>query len=64
MVIPAASTGKDIIKRTETAICAIMIKGNLKNEKISEKGNTNMVVTKFIDPKIQEAPARCKEKII
>ena len=63
IVIAAAKTGKDIIKRKLTVSWAIINKGYWKKEKKETKGKKKTVETKFIEDKIEEAPAKCKEKI-
>ena len=64
MVIAAANTGKDISNKKLTVIWATINKGYWKKENKELKGKTNTVTIKLIEDKIEEAPAKCKEKII
>jgi len=64
MVIAAAKTGKEIIKRKATTNWATINKGYWKKENLNVTGRKKIVVTKLIEDKILLAPAKCKEKII
>ena len=63
IVIAAAKTGRDIIKRKETVSWATINKGYWKNENFEDKGKKKTVETKLIEERILLAPAKCKENI-
>ena len=64
IVIAAAKTGKEINNKKLTVSCAIINNGYWKNEIKLLIGKINIVTIKFIDDKIEDAPAKCNEKII
>ena len=64
IVIAAAKTGKEIIKRKATTSWAIINNGYWKKEKRELKGRKKIVETKLMEDKILLAPAKCKEKIM
>ena len=64
IVIAAAKTGNEINNKKLTVNWAIMNKGYWKKEIKLLIGRMNIVTIKFIDDKIEEAPAKCKENII
>jgi len=58
-----ARTGKEVIKRKEVIIKDHSIKGKRSKEKCLEMRFLKIVAIKLILPKIDEIPAKCKEKI-
>merc|ERR1711921_67824 len=63
IVMPPAKTGKDKSKSTAVIKTAQINKGN-SSDLVRRERVLKIVLIKLIAPKMEETPARCKEKIV
>lgn len=63
IVIAPARTGRDVINKTEVTAKAQIIRGIRSRDNFLVVREQMMVVRKLIEPRIEEIPAMCSEKI-